>query len=105
MDTVKAFHIINKGERKGALDIARAIKKDSGLKIGPGWYGEGAYAHYYHNVDKPQFKDKPMVIFYVEKKRLRHIKQSPFPFIVMKGTKDEGRVPIDIIEFRNVAGM
>ena len=105
MDTVKAFHILNKGERKGALDIARAIKKDSGLKIGPGWYGEGAYAHYYHNVDKPLFKDKPMVIFYVEKKRVRHIKQSPFPFIVMKGEKDETVVPIDIVEFRNVAGI
>ena len=105
MDMVKAFHILNKGERKGALDIARAIKKDSGLKIGPGWYGEGAYAHYCDNVDKPLFKDKPMVIFYVEKKRVRHIKQSPFPFMIMKGKKDEAVVPIDIIEFRNVAGM
>jgi hypothetical protein len=105
MEKVKVFHIINKGERKGALEIARAIKKDSGLKIGPGWYGEGAYAHYYNNVDKPLFKDKPMVIFSVEGKRVRHIKQSPFPFIVMKGKKDEGIVPIDIIEFRNIAGI
>lgn len=50
MGKIKAFHILNHAQKKGALEIAKLIKESSSLKVGYGRYGEGAYAHYHKNM-------------------------------------------------------
>lgn len=102
MKKIKAFHILNHGEKKGALKIAKSIKKSSALKIGYGNYGEGSYAHYYKNINKKAFVNVPMVIFEIDSKKIRNEKLFNFDFIVIEG---EDMTPIEILEFRNVQGI
>ncbi len=101
MSKTEAFHILNHGEKHGALKVAKSIKKTKSLNTGYGFHGHGAYAHYYENVDKKCFRNFPMVIFCFDRKRTINIKSQPFDFIVIEG---EDSVPIEIIEFRNIPG-
>ena len=106
MRKIKAFHIINKGQKTGAKKIARLIKKTSSLKISEvAWFGKGAYAHYYKNINKPNFKEVPIVIFNVDKIRCKPKKPHKdisLEFILIEGKKGEDSVPIEIVEFKNV---
>ncbi len=102
MVKTKAFHILNKGQKKGALKIANLIKETSALKINYGWFGEGAYAHYFKNVNNKKYKNEPMVIFEIDSKKITNIKCNPCDFILIKGDQGEDMTPIEILEFRNV---
>ncbi len=102
MEKTKAFHIINKGQKSGALRIAKLIRESSALKVGYGWYGEGAYAHYYENINKETFKNEPMVIFEIDSKKIENQCMSDTHFILLKG---EDMIPIEILEFRNIQGI
>ncbi len=105
MVKIKAFHILNKGQKGGALKIANLIKKTSALKINYGWSGEGAYAHYFKNINNKIFKNEPMVIFEIDSKQITNIKCNTGDFILIKEDQGEDMTPIEILEFRNVRGI
>jgi hypothetical protein len=105
MEKIKAFHILNKGQKAGALQIANLIKETSVLKINFGWYGNGAYAHYFKNINKEEFKNEPMVIFEIDSKKIMNIKCLPCDFILVEGDQGEDMTPIEVLEFRNVLGI
>lgn len=105
MVKTKAFHILNKGQKKGALKIANLIKETSALKINYGWFGEGAYAHYFKNVNNVKYKNEPMVMFEIDSKKITNIKCNPCDFILIKGDQGEDMISIEILEFRNVWGI
>ncbi len=105
MVKIKAFHILNKGQKKGALKIANLIKETSALKINYGLFGEGAYAHYFKNINDKKYKNEPMVIFEIDSKKITNIKCNPCDFILIKEDQGEDMTPIEILKFRNVRGI
>jgi hypothetical protein len=105
MEKIKAFHILNHGEKKGALKIAKLIRTTSALVINYGLFGKGAYAHYFKNINKKIFKNEPMVIFKIDSKKITNKECKPYNLILIEGDQEEDMAPIEILEFRNVRGI
>lgn len=105
MEKIKAFHILNKGQKVGALKIANLIKETSALVMNYGLFGKGAYAHYYKNINDKNFKNEPMVIFEIDSKEITNRTWNRVEFILIEGDQGEDLVPIEILEFRNVQGI
>ena len=104
MALVQGIHILAKGSKTKALEIAPDIQKTQRLFVGSStWFGAGAYA-WHPDCFLESLRHKPQVLFEIDDGAiidLFHRDGTPWGFFLIPG--DIGSyVTIDVVEFINV---
>jgi len=108
MPSVKACHVLAKGNHKQAERIAPDILKN-GLQVNTSFFGTAVWA-YYMDMVPSRFASAPMVIFEVDS---MYVQDCPAPlplnapsysFIKMPGPLFS-YIPLKVLGFRNVSGQ